>query len=140
MSMLQVIVLAILQGFTEFLPISSSAHLALAPWLFGWPDQGLAFDIALHFGTLAAVLIYFFRDWLQIIGQGLGMNGGFDPELRRNRSLLWLVAGATIPVGEKIELALGVTYTPLWVTRPPATSEERDSLVQARAEITYRLR
>ena len=45
------------------------------------------------------MLIYFFRDWLQIIGQGLGMNGGFDPELRRNRSLLWLVAGATIPVG-----------------------------------------
>ncbi|MEO8028428.1 MAG: undecaprenyl-diphosphate phosphatase [Bryobacteraceae bacterium] len=99
MSMLQVVVLAILQGITEFLPISSSAHLALTPWLFGWPDQGLAFDIALHFGTLLAVIIYFFRDWLQIIGQGLGMSIGFDPELKRNRNLLWLLAGASIPVG-----------------------------------------
>ncbi len=99
MSLLQVVVLAILQGFTEFLPISSSAHLALVPWLFGWPDQGLSFDIALHIGTLAAVLIYFFRDWLQIIGQGLGLKGGPDPELRRNRMLLWLLAGASLPIG-----------------------------------------
>src|SRR5262249_37418955 len=66
---------------------------------FGWPDQGLAFDIALHFGTLAAVLIYFFRDWLQIVGQAFGMRGGFDPELKRNPGLLWLLAAATIPVG-----------------------------------------
>src|SRR5882724_484255 len=99
MSLFQVVVLAILQGLTEFLPISSSAHLALAPWLLGWPDQGLAFDIALHIGTLAAVVIYFFRDWLQIIGQGLGMTTGRDQELRRNPMLLWLIAGASIPVG-----------------------------------------
>ncbi len=63
-------ILAVVQGATEFLPVSSSAHLALAPWLLGWPDQGLEFDIALHFGTLAAVLIYFFRDWVQIVGTG----------------------------------------------------------------------
>jgi undecaprenyl-diphosphatase len=92
MSILQVIVLGILQGLTEFLPISSSAHLALAPWLFGWPDQGLAFDIALHFGTLAAVFLYFIRDWFKIIGEGLGLRPG-------NRKLLWLLAAATIPVG-----------------------------------------
>lgn len=99
MSLLQVVALAIIQGFTEFLPISSSAHLALAPWLFGWPDQGLGFDIALHFGTLAAVIIYFFRDWIQIIAQGFGAQAGDDRELRRNPMLLWLIAGAAIPVG-----------------------------------------
>lgn len=96
----QAIILAIIQGLTEFLPISSSAHLALAPWLFGWKDPGLTFDIALHIGTLAAVLIYFFRDWVQIIANGLGIrlaNG--DPELRRNPKLLWWLAAGTVPVG-----------------------------------------
>ena len=67
MPLYQVIVLAIIQGLTEFLPISSSAHLALAPWLFGWKDPGLVFDIALHAGTLAAVILYFFRDWLNAV-------------------------------------------------------------------------
>ena len=57
MPLLQVIILALVQGITEFLPISSSAHLALAPWLLGWKDQGLTFDIALHLGTLVAVLL-----------------------------------------------------------------------------------
>jgi undecaprenyl-diphosphatase len=87
------------QGFTEFLPISSSAHLALAPWLFGWKDQGLAFDIALHFGTLAAVVIYFFRDWLQVIAQAFGIDYAPDPELRMNQPLLWLLALASLPIG-----------------------------------------
>jgi undecaprenyl-diphosphatase len=95
----QAIILAIVQGLTEFLPISSSAHLALAPWLFGWKDQGLAFDIALHFGTLAAVLIYFFRDWLQVIAQGFGISYSPDPELRLNRPMLWLLAMASLPIG-----------------------------------------
>ncbi|MBM3814928.1 MAG: undecaprenyl-diphosphate phosphatase [Acidimicrobiia bacterium] len=99
MSLLQVVVLALIQGFTEFLPISSSAHLALAPWLLGWKDQGLAFDIALHLGTLLAVIVYFFRDWVQILVQGFGGDFGYDPELRRNRSLLWLLAAGTLPVG-----------------------------------------
>jgi undecaprenyl-diphosphatase len=95
----QALILAIVQGFTEFLPISSSAHLALAPWLFGWPDQGLTFDIALHFGTLLAVLVYFLRDWVQILGGGFGMRWGTDPDLRENKGLLWMLAAATIPVG-----------------------------------------
>lgn len=59
----QALILGLLQGLGEFLPISSSAHLALAPWLFHWPDPGLAFDVALHFGTLLAVLWYFRREW-----------------------------------------------------------------------------
>src|SRR6267378_2793587 len=99
MPLYQVVVLALIQALTEFLPISSSAHLALAPWLFGWKDPGLTFDIALHAGTLVAIAIYFFKDWVQIIAQGLGLNLGNDPELKRNRSLLWLIAAASIPVG-----------------------------------------
>ena len=62
----QALVLGLLQGLGEFLPISSSAHLALAPWLLHWPDPGLAFDVALHFGTLVAVLWYFRRDWVSL--------------------------------------------------------------------------
>lgn len=99
MPLYQAIILAIVQGFTEFLPISSSAHLALAPWLLGWEDQGLTFDIALHFGTLAAVVIYFFRDWVQITAQGLGLSWGSDPELKKNPMLLWLLAAASLPIG-----------------------------------------
>ncbi|HEY6391047.1 MAG TPA: undecaprenyl-diphosphate phosphatase [Bryobacteraceae bacterium] len=99
MPIYQVIVLAIIQAVTEFLPISSSAHLELAPWLFGWKDPGLTFDVALHVGTLVAILIYFFKDWVQIVGQGIGLNIGADPELKRNRGLLWLIAAASIPIG-----------------------------------------
>ena len=99
MPIYQVIVLAIVQALTEFLPISSTAHLVLVPWLFGWKDPGLTFDVALHAGTLVAVLIYFFRDWVQIIGQGLGLNIGGDPQLKQNRNLLWLLAAASVPIG-----------------------------------------
>ena len=62
MTSLQVTILAIVQGLTEFLPISSSGHLVLVPFLFGWDDQGLAFDVAVHFGSLLAVLVFFRRD------------------------------------------------------------------------------
>jgi undecaprenyl-diphosphatase len=99
MPIYQVVVLAVVQAFTEFLPISSTAHLVLIPWLFGWKDAGLTFDIALHAGTLVAILIYFFRDWIQIIGQAIGFNWGDDEKLRQNTGLLWLLAVASIPVG-----------------------------------------
>ena len=66
MTVFQAIVLGTLQGLSEFLPISSSAHLTLAPWLFGWPDPGLAFDVALHVGTLAAVLWFFRKEWARL--------------------------------------------------------------------------
>ena len=62
MDLIQAIVLALVQGFTEILPISSSGHLILVPWVFGWTDQGLAFDVAVHVGTLAAVIAYFRGD------------------------------------------------------------------------------
>jgi len=66
----QVIVLAVVQGLTEFLPISSSAHLILTSQLLGWPDQGLAFDVAVHAGTLVAVVVYFRRDLIDMITPG----------------------------------------------------------------------
>src|SRR3984885_15011948 len=99
MPIYQAVVLAIVQALTEFLPISSTAHLVLIPWLFGWKDAGLTFDVALHAGTLVAVIIYFFRDWVQIIGQAFGLNIGSDPHLKQNRQLLWLLAAASIPIG-----------------------------------------
>lgn len=99
MSLLEVIVLGIVQGLTEFLPISSTAHLVVIPKLVWGNDPGLAFDIALHIGTLAAVVTYFFRDWIQIIGNGFGMRLGREPSLDRNRNLLWLLVLGTIPAG-----------------------------------------
>ena len=99
MPLLQVIVLALVQGLTEFLPISSTAHLYLTSWLFGWQVEGLDFDIALHIGTLLAVLLYFARDWIQILAQGFGIRMKGDDELKHNHMLLWLLVIGTIPVG-----------------------------------------
>jgi undecaprenyl-diphosphatase len=97
--LLHAIILGIIQGLTEFLPVSSSAHLALIPWLLGWNDQGLSFDIALHVGTVLAVIVYFFRDWVQVIAQGFGLNLGSDPAIRRNPKLLWLLVLGSVPAG-----------------------------------------
>jgi len=105
MPLYQAVVLAIIQGLTEFLPVSSSGHLALAPWLFGWEDPGLAFDIALHLGTLVAVVIYFFKDWVQIVAQGFGFQLGDNAELKQQPRLLWILMLATIPAG-----AAGVVF------------------------------
>lgn len=99
MPLYQAIVLAVVQALTEFLPISSTAHLYLTSWLLGWNPQALEFDIGLHIGTLVAVLVYFCRDWIQIIAQGFGMTRGSDPKLRQNRGMLWLLALGTVPVG-----------------------------------------
>jgi undecaprenyl-diphosphatase len=95
----QAVFLGIIQGLTEFLPVSSSAHLAVTPYLFSWKDQGLVFDIALHFGTLLAVLGYFFRDWWQIVLQAFGIKVEGDPTIAQNPNLLWLLVAATIPAG-----------------------------------------
>lgn len=97
MTLLQIIVLAIVQGLTEFLPISSSGHLVLAPALFGWADQGLAFDVAVHFGTLAGVVGYFYRDLLALASGFLKTRPG--QTLTAEGRLAWLLILATIPVG-----------------------------------------
>jgi undecaprenyl-diphosphatase len=99
MPLMQVVILAVVQGLTEFLPISSTAHLYLTSWLLGWSDPGLGFDIALHIGTLLAVILYFFQDWIQIICQGFGIRTGRDRELRHNHMLFWLLVIGTVPVG-----------------------------------------
>ena len=95
MDTLQAVILALVQGLTEFLPISSSAHLILAPRLLGWQDQGLAFDVAVHVGTLIAVVFYFRHEvgrmllaWLKSIG-----GGGVDADAR----LAWYVLLGTVP-------------------------------------------
>jgi undecaprenyl-diphosphatase len=90
LSHLQAVILGIVQGLTEFLPVSSSAHLVLIPWLLGWDDPGLAFDVALHLGTLAALLIYYRRTWV-------GMAASLVNNDRENRRLLTLVIVATVP-------------------------------------------
>ncbi len=89
-STLQAVILGAIQGLTEFLPVSSSAHLILVPWLFGWDDPGLAFDVALHLGTLLALLIYYWKVWFDlahslITGQ------------KASRRLLFLLIVASIP-------------------------------------------
>lgn len=97
MTILQAIVLAIVQGITEFLPISSTAHLILVPWFLNWRDPGFAFDIAVHVGTLVAVLIYFRRDWLDIAKGTIG-KGNLSPEaISKNRRLLLFLIVATVP-------------------------------------------
>ena len=96
MSLFQAIILAIVQGLTEFLPISSTAHLVLFPWLPHWPDPGQEFDVALHAGTLLAVLVFFIRDWMELTLAGLGFNyrGRGENTVQHNRKFFWyLVAG-----------------------------------------------
>jgi len=115
MELIQIIVLAVVQGLTEFLPISSSAHLILVPIVFDWQDQGLAFDVAVHVGSLAAVIYYFrqeiqrmTRDWIQSI---------INRENIGESSLAWGVVIGTIPAGlaglllnDFIELNLRSTF------------------------------
>jgi undecaprenyl-diphosphatase len=99
MPIYQAIVLAVVQGITEFLPISSTAHLVLVPWLMRWRDPGLTFDVALHLGTLAAVLIYFLGTWIELVKLGLGVRTRRRDELSDNPRLFWFLVAATIPGG-----------------------------------------
>ena len=96
MEVYQALILGIVQGLTELLPISSSAHLTIIPWIFNWniPE---AFDVALHFGTLLAIVIYFFKDWLELI------KGGFKYVVKKEKTvqgrMFWYIVLATIPGG-----------------------------------------
>jgi len=92
----QALVLGIIQGLSEFLPISSSAHLALAPWILHWPDPGLAFDVALHFGTLVAVLWYFWAEWIALLVAAKDIVVKRRIETENERRVLFLII-ATIP-------------------------------------------
>lgn len=96
MTTFQAIVLGLIQGLTEFLPISSSAHLSLAPFLFGWKDPGLAFDVALHFGTLVAVLWYFRKEWAELIVAAVSIVRTRQVDTVEEKRAVFLVL-ATIP-------------------------------------------
>ena len=96
LSLFQSFVLGALQGLAEFLPISSSAHLALAPWAFGWPEPGLAFDVALHLGTLVAVLWYFRRDWQALTIAAFSVVRERRVHTDEQRLVTWLII-ATVP-------------------------------------------
>ena len=103
MSILQALVLGIVQGFTELLPISSSAHLTILPWMFGWTNSVAfkidfeAFDVALHFGTLLAIVLFFYKDWIKLI------KGGYNQVVKKERTfegkMFWYIVIATIPGG-----------------------------------------
>lgn len=97
MTIIQAIILGIVQGLTELLPISSSAHLNLFPWLFNWGDMSPAFDVALHIGTLFAILVFFFKDWVNLI------KGGYKQLVKKEKStdgkIFWYIVISTIPAG-----------------------------------------
>lgn len=97
MNPLQALILGIIQGLTELLPISSSAHLNLFPWLLNWGEMGEGFDVALHIGTLLAICVFFFKDWINLI------KGGYKQVVKREKSIdgkiFWYIVFATIPAG-----------------------------------------
>ncbi len=89
-STIQALILGAVQGLTEFLPVSSSAHLIIVPWLFGWDDPGLAFDVALHLGTLVALIVYYWKVWLDLLSSLVSGS-------QESRRLLFLLIIASIP-------------------------------------------
>jgi undecaprenyl-diphosphatase len=81
MTVIQALILGIVQGLTELLPVSSSAHLNVFPWIFGWEEISESFDVALHLGTLLAICIFFFKDWINLI------KGGFNQIIKKRTSI-----------------------------------------------------
>ena len=96
MTVFQAVILGLVQGLAEFLPISSSAHLVLTPWIFGWSDPGLAFDVALHVGTLVAVLWYFRAEWVRLTRSAFAVLRHRRADTDDTRRFVYLVI-ATVP-------------------------------------------
>ena len=97
MNIFQALLLGIVQGLTELLPISSSAHLKIIQWLFSWQEIPSSFDVALHFGTLLAIGIFFFKDWLDLIKSGF--NYTFKKQKTHQGKMFWYIVLATIQGG-----------------------------------------
>ena len=155
MTLLQALVLGIVQGLTEFLPISSSGHLVLLPHLFDWEEQPLAFDVALHIGTLLAIVLYFQRDWWVLIRETAADVRRAGGRVRRwgpHGQLLLLIGAGSVPaviVGLLLADAEGRLRTPgvvaamlalgggfmaaaeRWAPRPEASGLERLTPVRA---------
>lgn len=97
MNEIQALILGIVQGLTELLPISSSAHLNLFPWIFKWGEMPDSFDVALHMGTLLAIVIFFFKDWIELI------KGGYNQVIKKEKTtegkIFWYIVIATVPAG-----------------------------------------
>jgi undecaprenyl-diphosphatase len=126
MNLIQAIILGIVQGVTEFAPVSSSAHLVLVPWAFGWPSPGVAFDAILHWGTLTAVMVYFWRDWVRVIKglfRSLMTRGPWDAQpgsrlADADSRLAWWIIIGTIPA-----MVLGLAFKDFFeslFSSPPA--------------------
>ncbi len=97
---IQALIMGIVQGLTEFLPVSSSGHLVIVPWLFGWDDAfitSLAFSVMLHLGTLVALLVYFRADWVRLVPAGLATIRDRSFRGDPDRKLAWLLLAATVP-------------------------------------------
>src|SRR4051812_16786723 len=97
MNLFHAFILGLVQGLTEFIPVSSSAHLILVPWLFKWPDPGLAFDVFLHLGTLAAICLYFIQDIFALFKAGLESIIERRIGFEKNRILFWMLIIGTVP-------------------------------------------
>ncbi len=96
-NLFQAFILGVLQGATEFLPVSSSGHLVLVPWLFGWPASSLAFDAVVHWGTAVAVIAYFWRDWVALVGAVWKSTILRAPDQEPQARLAWLIVLGTVP-------------------------------------------
>lgn len=109
MTIFQSLILGLIQGIAEFFPISSTAHLIIVPYFFHWPDPGLSFDVAVHIGTLFAVIFFFYYDWIAIFYLAFFRSSKFKVQNSKlqfkirnygnlfNRNLLWFLVFATIP-------------------------------------------
>jgi undecaprenyl-diphosphatase len=97
MEILSAAILGIIQGLTEFLPISSSAHLILVPWFFGWKPEGLAFDVSLHLGTAVAVLVFFWSDWVRLCRDVIGGLKQGTLFATQSQKLFWFLVVGTLP-------------------------------------------
>ncbi|MEI7792437.1 MAG: undecaprenyl-diphosphate phosphatase [Candidatus Berkelbacteria bacterium] len=143
------LITGVIQGVTEFLPISSSAHLVLLPYIFGWKYQGLILDVALHFGTVIALLAFFWRDWVAIFQQLFRVKGrkkeiidSLHTEFELPKNFFWQIILATIPAGmagyllqDKVEryfhspmliaINLGIFGLALWLVDYKAKQDEK---------------
>src|SRR3982750_2889812 len=99
MGLLEAVVLGLVQGFTEFLPISSTAHLRIAPELFGWPDPGAGFSAVIQLGTVLAVILYFWKDVLALLGAWAKSVKSRQPLESTESRLAWFVLVGTLPIG-----------------------------------------